>query len=187
MDTRNPPPVKSREADKPISKTRLVTGGVLFIGGFLSPLLIPFVTQSDLPAKWKAVLSTGLVAGLPEIGMVLAVAVLGKQGFALLKGKLFALLRKHTGPAAITARRYRLGLVLFCIPLLVGWLTPYLVRVLPVLSQEQAPLLPVILVDLIFASSFLVLGEEFWEKIRRLFIYEASPGGLKDGPPGDKG
>jgi hypothetical protein len=171
----------------PVSRARLVTGGALFIGGFLSPLLIPFVTQSDLPAKWKAVLSTGLVAGLPEIGMVLAVAVLGKQGFALLKGKLFALLHKHTQPKAITAGRYRLGLVMFCVPLLAGWLLPYLARVAPVLSMDQAPLLPVIGLDLVFAASFLVLGEEFWEKIRRLFIYEASPVGRQDSPPGDQG
>ena len=144
MDTRNPSTLKSSEAALPVSQTRLVTGGVLFIGGFLSPLLIPLVTQSDLPAKWKAVLSTGLVAGLPEIGMVLAVAVLGKQGFALLKGKLLAFLHKHTQPKAITAGRYRLGLVMFCIPLLAGWLLPYLARVAPVLSMDQAPLLPVI-------------------------------------------
>ena len=187
MNARNPSYAKSREADSPVSKARLVTGGALFIGGFLSPLLIPLVTQSDLPAKWKAVLSTGLVAGLPEIGMVLAVAVLGKQGFALLKGKLFALLNKHTRPKAITAGRYRLGLVMFCIPLLAGWLVPYLARVAPVLSMEQASLLPVILLDLMFASSFLVLGEEFWEKVRRLFIYEANPDGRRDDPPRDAG
>lgn len=187
MDARNPSPANSREAASPVSKARLVTGGALFIGGFLSPLLIPLVTQSDLPAKWKAVLSTGLVAGLPEIGMVLAVAVLGKQGFALLKGKLFALLHRHTQPKAITAGRYRLGLVMFCIPLLAGWLVPYLARVAPVLSMERASLLPVILLDLMFASSFLVLGEEFWEKVRRLFIYEANPDGRHEGPPEDQG
>lgn len=187
MNTQNPPDLKIPEsAAPPVGKIRLFMGGALFIFGFLSPFLIPLVTQFDLPTKWKALLSTGLVVGLPEVGMVLAVAVLGKQGFALLKGKLFALLHKHTKPAAITARRYHLGLVLFCIPLLVGWLTPYLARVLPVLSQEQAALLPVILLDLMFASSFLVLGEEFWEKIRRLFIYEARSDGRQERPPGDK-
>lgn len=170
MNTRNP--------DKPAAavpqsarRVRLVIGGMLFVGGFLSPLLIPLVTQSDLPAKWKAVLSTGLVAGLPEIGMVLAAAVLGKQGFALLKQKLFALLRKHTEPAAVSIGRYRLGLVLFCVPLLVGWLSPYLVRVLPAMSLEQGSLMPLILLDLMFACSFLVLGADFWEKIRQLFVY----------------
>jgi len=173
MKTQNPAAADTYDVAPPISRFRLVIGGAIFIGGFLSPLLIPLVTQSDLPAQWKAVLSTGLVAGLPEIGMVLAVAVLGKQGFALLKSKFFALLHKHTQPAAITAGRYRFGLVMFCTPLLLGWLTPYLVRVLPALSMEQAPLLPVVLLDLMFAASFLVLGEEFWGKIRRLFIYSA--------------
>lgn len=162
-------------AARPVGRLRLLVGGTLFIGGFLSPLLIPLVTRSDLPANWKAILSTGLVAGLPEIGMVLAAAVLGKDGFALLKATLFALLRKHTEPTAVSAGRYRLGLVLFCLPLLAGWLSPYLVRVLPELSLEQGSLLPVILLDLMFALSFLVLGADFWEKIRRLFVYEAQP------------
>ena len=31
-------------------------------------------TEPTLRAQWKALLSTGLVAGLPEVGMVLAVA-----------------------------------------------------------------------------------------------------------------
>jgi hypothetical protein len=157
---------------QPVGKLRLAIGGFLFVGGFLSPLLIPLVTRSDLPGNWKAVLSTGLVAGLPEVGMVLAAAVLGKDGFALLKNKLFALLRKHTEPAAVSAARYRLGLVLFCVPLLAGWLSPYLVRVLPALSLEHGSLAPVVVLDLMFALSFLVLGADFWEKIRRLFVYE---------------
>lgn len=156
----------------PVGRVRLVIGGALFIGGFLSPLLIPLVARSDLPANWKTLLSTGLVAGLPEVGMVLAAAVLGKDGFALLKNKLFALLRKHTEPAAVSAARYRLGLVLFSTPLLVGWLSPYLVRVLPALSLEHGSLAPVVVLDLMFALSFLVLGADFWEKIRRLFVYD---------------
>lgn len=169
-----PPAVEGNET---VSRTRLLTGGALFVGGFLSPLLIPLVTQSDLPAKWKAILSTGLVAGLPEVGMILAVAVLGKQGFELLKRKLFALLRKHTESAVVSAGRYRFGLVLFCLPLLVGWLSPYLVRFQPALSLEQGPLSPLIFMDLMFVFSFLVLGEDFWEKIRLLFIHKAPPGG----------
>lgn len=173
MNTREPVQAEKVADPLPVSKTRLFIGGILFVGGFLSPLLIPLVTQSDLPTRWKALLSTGLVAGLPEIGMILAAAVLGKQGFALLKDKLFTLIHKHTKPTAITAGRYRFGLVLFCFPLLVGWLMPYLVRFLPALSMEQGSLLPIIALDLMFAVSFLVLGEDFWEKIRRLFVYES--------------
>ncbi len=80
---------------------------MIFVGGFLSPLLLPLVTSSDLPGNWKAILSTGLVAGLPEVGMLLAVAVLGKQGFAQLKEMFFSRFRKITEPAAVSLTRYR--------------------------------------------------------------------------------
>jgi hypothetical protein len=154
-----------------VSKLRLATGGLMLVGGFLSPLAIPLVTASDLPANWKALLSTGLVAGLPEVGMLLAAAVLGKDGFALLKSRLFALLRKHTEPAAVSARRYRFGLLLFCTPLLMGWIGPYAVHFVPRLTPLFSGLLPAIALDLAFAASFLVLGAGFWEKIRQLFVY----------------
>jgi hypothetical protein len=170
MDKSNP----SETGNVVIGKTRLIIGGILFVGGFLSPLLIPLVTSSDLPGNWKVFLSTGLVAGLPEVGMVLAAAVLGKQGFAMLKGKLFALLRKHTAPGAVSARRYRIGLFMFLTPLALGWLGPYAVHFFPVLASKS--LLPAFIPDLVFAASFIVLGAEFWEKIRSLFVYDKSAG-----------
>jgi hypothetical protein len=155
----------------PIGKARLAFGSTLFAGGFLSPLMIPLVTRSDLPASWKAFLSTGLVAGLPEVGMILAAAVLGKDGFAWLKQRLLALLRKHTEPATVSRTRYRVGLVLFCVPLLTAWLQPYIGHFVPELAPRPGLLLSAALMDLAFAISFLVLGAGFWEKIRRLFVY----------------
>jgi hypothetical protein len=159
-------------ATQSVSKTRFVIGGILLVGGFLSPLLIPFVTSSDLPGNWKAILSTGLVAGLPEVGMLLAVAVLGKQGFAQLKEMFLSRFRKVTEPAAVSATRYRIGLIMFFIPLLLGWLQPYAVNFFPAVASDN--MLPFILMDLVFASSFIVLGAEFWEKIHGLFIHRAS-------------
>jgi len=154
-----------------IGNVRLVLGTALFAAGFLSPLLIPLVVNSDLPGNWKAFLSTGLVAGLPEVGMVLAIAVLGKEGFAWLKQKVFTFLRKQTEPAAVSKARYRAGLVLFCIPLLIGWLQPYLAHFLPGLIPGTGPLLSAFLLDLVFAISLLVLGAGFWQKLRALFVY----------------
>ena len=170
MDKSNPSDTRNVE----IGKTRLIIGGILFVGGFLSPLLIPLVTQSDLPGNWKVFLSTGLVAGLPEVGMVLAAAVLGKQGFALLKEKLFSLLRRYTAPAAVSAKRYRIGLFMFLTPLAVGWLGPYAVHFFPAIAGM--PLLPAVILDLVFAASFLVLGAEFWEKVRSLFVHDECVG-----------
>ena len=153
-----------------VSKARFIIGGIVFAGGFLSPLFLPLVTGSDLPANWKAILSTGLVAGLPEVGMLLAVAILGKQGFAQLKEMFFSRFRKITEPSAVSVTRYRIGLFMFFIPLLTGWLQPYLVHFFPSFSSDK--MLPFMLGDLLFASSFIVLGAGFWGKIRSLFVHD---------------
>ncbi len=164
----NPKPTET--VVQSVSKTKFLIGGALFIGGFLSPLLIPLVTSSDLPGNWKAILSTGLVAGLPEVGMLLAVAVLGKQGFAQLKEMIFSRLRKVTEPSAVSLTRYRIGLFMFFIPLLLGWLEPYVAHLIsPVVGGSFAS---AIIFDLMFALSFIVLGAGFWEKIRSLFVHD---------------
>lgn len=153
-----------------INKTRFYIGAALLIAGFLSPLLLPLVTNSDLPANWKTILSTALIVGIPEVGLLLAVAVLGKQGFAQLKNMIFSRFRQYTQPSAVSATRYRIGLAMFCTPLLLGWLDPYAVYWFPVLGGDS--LAPVIITDLVFASSFLVLGAGFWEKIHNLFLHK---------------
>ena len=151
---------------------RFIVGGAVFVGGFLSPLLIPLVTNSDLPGNWKAILSTGLVAGLPEVGMLLAVAILGKQGFAQLKEMIFSRFRKITEPSAVSQTRYRIGLFMFFIPILLAWLQPYVAHFYSPLGSDSV--IPAIFFDLVFASSFIVLGAEFWEKIHKLFIHDGA-------------
>jgi hypothetical protein len=155
-----------------VSKTRFIIGGALFVGGFLSPLLIPLVTSSDLPGNWKAILSTGLVAGLPEVGMLLAVAVLGKQGFAQLKEMFLSRFRQVTEPSAVSLTRYRIGLLMFFTPLLLGWLGPYAEHFFS--SLAGGSLKYAVFFDLVFAMSFVVLGAGFWEKIRSLFVHEST-------------
>lgn len=155
---------------KPVGKARFVLGGILLVGGFLSPLLIPLVTASDLPGNWKAILSTGLVAGLPEVGMLLAVAVLGKDGFAQLKELFFSRFRKITEPSSVSAKRYRIGLFMFFMPILLAWLNPYLAHFFPYLASDKLWLL--VVTDMVFAASFIVLGASFWEKIRCLFVHD---------------
>jgi len=162
---------ESADTSPPIERSRLILGGALFAGGFFCPLAIPLVNSFDLPNSWKTALSAALVFGLPEVGMILAAAVLGKDGFAWLKRRLLALLRRHTEVAAISATRYRIGLVLFLLPLLIGWIQPYLWHFLPSLTSSWSFFVPAIALDVMFASSFVVLGAGFWEKIRSLFSH----------------
>ncbi len=149
------------------SKTRLFFGGVIFISGFLSPLFIPIVTGSNLSTEWKAILSGVLVLGVPEVFMLIAIVILGKQGFDFLKSHLWKLIR----PAdKVSATRYRIGLILFFSPILLGWIFPYLE--LWVTELEAYRLGLAITGDVIFAISLFVLGGDFWLKIKALFIHD---------------
>ena len=149
------------------SKNRLILGGTVFISGFLAPLFIPVVTGSNLSTEWKTILSGILALGVPEVFMLIAIAILGKQGFDYLKSHLWKAIR----PAdKVSSTRYRIGLILFITPLLLGWLYPYLELWIPDLSAYQVKL--AIAGDIVFASSLFVLGGGFWLKIKALFTHD---------------
>ena len=154
-------------------RSRLILGGVIFISGFLSPLLIPLVTESQLSAEWKTAVSGVLVLGVPEVFMLIAVSLLGKQGFDYLKSHLWKFIR----PAdKVSTLRYRTGLFLLLLPLLFGWLSPYLEIWFTWVSEHKIGL--ALAGDLIFAVALFVLGGDFWLKIKALFTHEDIDRGL---------
>jgi len=164
--------MNSNLTDISLSKGRLYTGGAIFFVGVLSPLLVPLVTASPLPVGWKTALSGLLLVGVPELAMLVAAAVMGKAGFSYLKQWLFGFLGKHFAPPeTVSLIRYRIGLALFSIPLLFGWLVPYISGYF--LVYEEHRLLFAIIGDLFLLSSLFVLGGEFWDKLRALFIHRA--------------
>ena len=77
-----------------IPKNKLILGAIIFISGFASPLLIPLVTKTSWSIGVKTAVSGLLAFGIPEIFMIVAVAVMGKPGYEFLKVKLFGFLKK---------------------------------------------------------------------------------------------
>jgi len=150
---------------------RFPVGVTIFVLGFAAPLAIPLVVASRLPSAWKTAVSGALAVGVPEIMMVLAAAVMGRDGFARLKQLFGRVLRKYGPPERVSRARYRAGLVMFTLPLLVGWLGPYLHHHLP--GFDRYPMFWHIGGDLMFVTSLLVLGGEFWDKLRALFVHGA--------------
>ena len=92
----------------------------------VSPMPAPLVTSSDLPTAWKTAVSGALAVGVPEIAMVVAAAVMGREGFARLKSQFGRFLKKYGPPEQVGRTRYRTGLTMFTLPLLLAWLGPYL-------------------------------------------------------------
>lgn len=158
--------------EKPAAGWRFRLGLVIFVVGFASPLLIPLVTASGLGTKWKAIISGALAVGIPEVFSIIAVAIMGKKGFDYLKQLFFGFIKKHGPPERVSRARYRLGLVMFSLPLLFAWLGPYFAHHIP--GYETHRLMVSIIGDLMLISSLFVLGGEFWDKIRALFIHGAN-------------
>ena len=144
---------------------------VLWIGGFFLPLAIPLVIGLPLPVATKAGLSALLVFGLPQLLTVIAIAIVGKSGFHYLKDRLSGVARKLGPPVHVGRLRYRVGLVMLFLPLAVSLLEPY---ISPLVVPEHVPHWVYGAVnDTLFLMSFFVLGGEFWDKTKALFIYEA--------------
>jgi hypothetical protein len=154
-----------------ISNTRLSIGGAVIIVGFLSPLLIPLVASTNWSIGLKSAVSGLLALGIPEVFMIIGVAIVGKAGYQYLKVKMFRYLKRFAPPDFVSPIRYRIGLIMFGLPIVIGWAGPYLFDFIP--GLYDLPLWSFILGDLIFLSSFIVLGGNFWDKLSGLFKYES--------------
>ncbi len=154
------------------SSWRFKLGITIFAVGFLSPLLIPVVKATALPTAWKVFISGALAVGIPELFAIAAVAVMGKDGFNILKSFIFQRLQRYAPPDEVSPNRYRIGLIMFVLPLLFGWLAPYVPTMVP--GYNLQCLLVNLIGDVIFISSLFVLGGNFWDKVRALFIHGAT-------------
>ena len=157
--------------EQPPTGLRFRLGLTILIVGWFSPLLIPVVTRTSLATEWKTIISGLLAVGIPEVFTVAAIAIMGKSGFNLIKERIFSFLKKHGPPDRISLTRYRIGLVMFVLPIVFGWLGPYGAHKIP--GYETHRLVVIVIGDLMFAASLLVLGGDFWDKIRALFIHRA--------------
>jgi hypothetical protein len=151
---------------------RFPLGILLFTLGFACPSLIPLVAATELSSEGKVAISGLLLLGIPELFTMAAAAVLGKDGFRYLKQRLWAVLSKFSPPEKVGPWRYRLGLIAFTLPLLWGWLLPYIQDLVPGYEARRFALAAV--GDVLMVVSLFVLGGEFWDKLRSLFVREAT-------------
>lgn len=134
-------------------------------------IIIPLV---GLPIVTSMEMSTGMIAsvsgGLLIVGELLgigAIAVMGKEGYLFIKERLFGFMKEYGPPNEVSKTRYNIGLAMFSLPLLFGWISPYVIPY--ILDQGQFPLTYAVFGDILFLASFFVLGGDFWDKIRALF------------------
>jgi len=159
------------ETEQPRAGWRFRLGLIVLVVGWLSPLCIPLITATELPTRWKTVISGMLAVGIPEVFTVAAIAIMGKSGYNLIKERIFSFLKKHGPPDRVSLTRYRIGLVMFVLPVIFGWLGPYGVHLIP--GYETHRFVVSLIGDVMFVASLFVLGGDFWDKIRALFSHSA--------------
>ena len=159
------------KTEQPRAGWRFRLGLTILIVGWFCPLLIPVVAGTSLPTEWKTIISGLLAIGIPEVFTVAAIAIMGKSGYNLIKERIFSFLKKHGPPDRVSLTRYRVGLVMFVLPVVFGWLGPYGAQQIP--GYEAHRFEVSVIGDVIFVASLFVLGGDFWDKIRALFIHSA--------------
>jgi len=157
--------------EQPAAGWRLKLGAALFGLSIILPLIgVPLVVALDLSRTMTASVSGGLLLAAELLG-VAAVAVVGKSGYAFIKSKVFGLLKQYGPPNKVGRLRYKIGLVMFGTPVLFGWLSIYTADYIPAFAQNPLPY--ALGGDLLLLTSLFVLGGDFWDKIRSLFVHDA--------------
>ena len=146
--------------------------GILFFAlAWLVPLGIPLVALTGLSMAAKATISGLLLAGLPEVFGVVAIVLLGRDGFAWVEGRALAILRRYGPPREVGRTRYYIGLTMLFLPGIYAWIGMYVPDRLPGYSEHRISI--ALTLDSLFFASFLVLGGDFWDKVRALFVHGA--------------
>jgi hypothetical protein len=160
------------EVPAPPSRARLLWGlTVLLVVNIGGPVVgLPLVALTDLAPGTKTIIG-GIIVAVAELSLPVVIAILGKSGFAYIKALFFKALRRHGPPAEVSQVRYRIGLVMLALPLVFAFVEPYIGSHLGVTAQNQ--IVYALGGDALLLASFFVLGGDFWDKIRALFVHTA--------------
>jgi hypothetical protein len=143
-------------------------GLLLFILALVSPLLVPMVLATDLPKEVRGALAGLLLFGLPMALMLAVVGLIGQPAFAFIKRRIA---RQAAPPSAVSVTRYRIGLVLVIIAILVSWFEPLVSPHFPEIAARHV--LIGASADALVLVGLCVLGGEFWDKLHALFVHAA--------------
>ncbi len=153
------------------NKIRFYLGLISYVMAWIMPLSGFLVARLNLSSGVKAAIIGLATLGIPELLVILAVVCLGKENLIDIKEKLLAWLKLIRPPGPVSRGRYRVGLVMFLLPLIPIYLMAYMPQWLP--DHSPLRLYVNLAATLMFLSSLFVLGGDFWDKLHALFVYDA--------------
>ena len=121
---------KSRQFDEvsqaivPATGWQIKLGVTLFGLSIALPVLgVPLIAAKGLSPATMATVSGAMLVGAEVLGIA-AVAIMDKSGYAYIKNRVFGFLKQYRSPAEVSRTRYTLGLVMFSLPIVFGWVAP---------------------------------------------------------------
>ena len=145
-------------------------GFAIFVASIGWPVLLPVLPLLGVSTTTTAAFG-GVMVVAAELMLIAGAAIAGKEGFAFIKKTVFGFLRSYGPPREVSRTRYTIGLVMFTVPLVFGWASPYIGHHLP--GFEDGALIYAVVGDVLVLSSLFVLGGDFWDKLRSLFQHNS--------------
>ena len=149
---------------------RLYVGIAVFLVSFSMLLTGLFFSTFVKDYFWKAfIVSLFWISG--PVMKVASVAILGKPSYLWIKAKFRHKFVKVVKPYHESRLRYNIGLVMLCLPVIPNYFMAYAPQILTDNFYERLGIN--ISIDAIFIASLFVLGGDFWDKLKALFIFSA--------------
>jgi hypothetical protein len=119
---------------------------------------------------WKAFILTIFWVSAPLMKLS-SIAIMGKASYLWIKYQMHYVYHRITKPHDVSPLRYNIGLVLFVLPFIPNYIISYTPHLLP--TSTTFHYITIVTADVIFLASLFVLGGDFWDKLRALFVYSA--------------
>jgi len=162
-------PVKAIQAhDNP--GIRFYLGLAVFVASFFM-LPIGLVLKGFVASHfWKGFILMTFWLSAPMM-KISSVGILGKPTYLWIKYKMHHVYHNITKPHQVSRMRYNIGLFLFVIPFIPNYIISFAPHILP--ESMVIHYILIISADIVFLFSLFVLGGDFWDKLRALFVYTA--------------
>ena len=158
------------ETNAPKAGWRIKTGFTILIAGIVWPVVLPIMPLLGLSTEFIAAF-TGVMLVAAEVMMVIAAAIAGKEGFGYIKHRISGFIKTYGPPQVVSAVRYKIGLVVIALPLLYAFLSPYIGKYIPGMTDYRV--VYAIAGDILLLIGLFLVGGEFWDKLRALFMHKA--------------
>ncbi len=148
-----------------------------FIPYVVTLFILPFLSLTD--AQMLSI--AAILMASAEVAFLLCAVLLGKPFVQMLTAKIKAIFFRRKGalPARVSRTRHRIGIAVLLISVAPYYITE-IVLIFGQPSQMQHYALVALLIagDLLFMTSLIVLGGEFWERLKNLFEWPGGEGAL---------